>query len=173
MKVTEVLPTYSRTYLYTSINIEMICDNSIAAVSSQNLQIAHTEPSLKIQSEKNGTFGTDQWFADPVVIVVKHVAVPVEEVGEELPQVVVIRLLEEVQPPHVSQVGGHLFCSERVHDVKLTDAAERGANTDSASAQTLTREAFTEHFDGRRPLGVPDLLIPLLQSVRLQEEGGG
>lgn len=59
----------------------------------------------------------DEWthecFADPVVLVVKDVAVPVEQIGEELPQVIVIRLLKEVQPPHVAQVGGHLFCNER------------------------------------------------------------
>ena len=54
--------------------------------------------------------GTHKWFADPVVLVVKDVAVPIEQIGEELSQVVVIRLLEEVQPPHVAQVGGHLFC---------------------------------------------------------------
>lgn len=55
---------------------------------------------------------THEGFADPVIFIVKDVAVPVEEIGEELPQVVIIRLLEEVQPPHVAQVGGHLFYSE-------------------------------------------------------------
>lgn len=87
-----------------------------------------------MQSQKNERFGTDQWFADPVVIVVKDVAVPVEEVGEELPQVVIIRLLEEVQPPHIPQVGGHLFCSKRVHVVKWTNTAEWGANAMRAAA---------------------------------------
>lgn len=90
---------------------------------------------METQSEENESVGTDQWFANPVVIVVKHVAVPVEEVGEELPQVVVIGLLEEVQPPHVSQVGGHLFCSEGVHDVNLTNVAERGTKNSKESVR--------------------------------------
>lgn len=61
---------------------------------------------------------THKRFADPVVFVVKDIAVPVEQIGEELPQVVVVRLLKEVQPPHITQVGGHLFCSEREDLVK-------------------------------------------------------
>lgn len=33
----------------------------------------------------------------------------------------------------------------------------------------LTGEALAKHFDGCRPFGVPDFLVPLLQSVRLEE----
>uniref|UniRef100_A0A8V1A666 BTB domain containing 2 n=1 Tax=Gallus gallus TaxID=9031 RepID=A0A8V1A666_CHICK len=35
------------------------------------------------------------------------------EIREELPQVIVVRLLKEVQAPHVAQVCGHLLCGDR------------------------------------------------------------
>lgn len=60
--------------------------------------------------------GTHKWFADPVIFIVKDVAIPVEKIREKLPQVVIIRLLKEVQPPHVAQVGGHLFYSRGRED---------------------------------------------------------
>lgn len=54
---------------------------------------------------------THERLADPVVLVIKDVAIPVEEVCEELPQVVVIWFLKEVQSSHISQIGGHLLYS--------------------------------------------------------------
>lgn len=62
--------------------------------------------------------GTHERFADPVVFVVEDVAVPIKQIGEELPQVIVIRLLKKIQPPHIAQVGGHLFCTKRYYTVK-------------------------------------------------------
>lgn len=62
--------------------------------------------------------GTHKRFADPVILIVKDIAVPIKQIGEELPQVVVIRLLKEVQPPHIAQVGGHLFCNQTERIVK-------------------------------------------------------
>lgn len=53
---------------------------------------------------------THEWLADPVVLIIEDVAVPVEKIGEEFSQVIVIRFFEEVQSSHVSQIGGHLFC---------------------------------------------------------------
>lgn len=68
---------------------------------------------------------TNQWLPSPVVLVVKDVSVSVKEVREELPQIVVVGLLEEVEPPHIPQVGGHLFCSvdtgTRIHRFKHRD----------------------------------------------------
>lgn len=61
--------------------------------------------------EKKHPLHTNQWLPSPVVLVVKDVSVSVKEIREELPQIFVVRLLEEVEPPHISQVGGHLFCS--------------------------------------------------------------
>lgn len=61
---------------------------------------------------------THERLADPVVLIVKDVAVPVEQIGKKLPQIIVIRLLEEVQPPHIAQVSGHLFCHKKEQDVK-------------------------------------------------------
>lgn len=49
--------------------------------------------------------------ADPVVGVVEGVAFPLKQLGEQGAQVLVVGLLEEVQAPHVSQVGGHLLCT--------------------------------------------------------------
>ena len=53
---------------------------------------------------------TNQWLSSPVILVIKDISVSVKEVREEFPQIVVVWLLEEVKPTHVSQVGGHLFC---------------------------------------------------------------
>lgn len=49
--------------------------------------------------------------ADPVVGVVEGVAFPLKQLGEQGAQVFVVGLFEEVQAPHVSQVGGHLLCT--------------------------------------------------------------
>lgn len=56
---------------------------------------------------------THERLADPVVLVVEDVAVPVEQIGKKLPQIIVIWLLKEVQPPHIAQVSGHLFCHKK------------------------------------------------------------
>lgn len=53
---------------------------------------------------------TNQRLSSPIILVVKDVSVSVKEVRKEFPQIVVVRLLKEVQPTHVPQVGGHLFC---------------------------------------------------------------
>lgn len=55
---------------------------------------------------KQGSGGTGtptyQGLSRPVVLIVEHEAAAVKEVGKELAQVVVVRLLEEVQAPHVA-----------------------------------------------------------------------
>ncbi|TNN25330.1 hypothetical protein EYF80_064541 [Liparis tanakae] len=61
---------------------------------------------------------THQRLPGPVVLVVEDVPVPVEQVGEQLPQVVVVRLLEEVQAAHVAQgmcflVSGSMYSLAR------------------------------------------------------------
>lgn len=80
---------------------------------------------------------TNQWLSSPVILVVKDVSVSVKEVCEEFPQIVVIRLLEEVQPTHVPQVGGHLFCY--IHTGRQTRAAHihRAAQREQYDQQTL------------------------------------
>lgn len=84
---------------------------------------------------------THKWFADPVIFIVKDIAVPVKQVSEELPQVVIIRLLKEVQPPHIPQVGGHLFCSKREDIVKL---------------ETRLEEEIKQHIRQRKLVGFTD-----------------
>lgn len=120
-----------------------------------------SHPSL----EALGTGGcTHERFADPVVLIVEDVAVPVEEVGEELPQVVVIGLLEEVQPPHVAQVGGHLLCSQETGEDRAGSnqrdgkSAARGASgrlhTDRGNSRTALRSAslvWCRQFSGTSP----------------------
>lgn len=58
-----------------------------------------------------GSNDTHDLPADPVVGVVEGVALPLEQLGEQGAQVLVVGLFEEVQAPHVSQVGGHLLCT--------------------------------------------------------------
>lgn len=115
--------------------------------------------------------GTHKRFADPVILIVKDVAVPIKQISEELPQVVIIRLLEEVQPPHVAQVGGHLFCNQREHFVKWEQTGiqiiKKKEKKKGNWLVLLTREALTKHFNWCCSFGVPNFLIPLLQSVSL------
>ena len=78
--------------------------------------------------------------AGPVELaVVGVVALALAEVGEELSKVVVVRGLEEVEPPDVAEVGGHLLGI-----------------------------VFAEDLDGGGALRVPDLLVSLLEVVSLQ-----
>ena len=95
----------------------------------------------------------------PVELSVVNVALPLEQIykqtvtreirtepnitSEQLPQIVVVRGLEEVESSHVSEIGGKFFW------VTL--------------AQDLDRSG---------PLGVSDLLVSLLQSIRLESLPG-
>lgn len=64
---------------------------------------------------------TNQGLPSPVILVVEDVSVSVEQVSEEFPQIVVIRLFEEIEPTNVPQIGGHLFCSTHtVPDTQFT-----------------------------------------------------
>ena len=56
--------------------------------------------------------------------------------SEQLPEIVVVGGLEEVQPPDVAEVGGQLL-----------------------------RVALAQHLDGGGALGVADFLVSLLESV--------
>lgn len=105
---------------------------------------------------------THQRFPCPVVFVVEHVTVPLEQVCEELPQVVVVGLLEEIQAPHVAQVRGHLLCGDR----GLRGAQGTGTGG-SGQGTALTWEVLTEHLHRGGSFGVTDLLVPLLQCVGL------
>lgn len=78
-------------------------------------------------------------LARPVELAVVHVALAVEEILEEAPQVVVVGRLEEVQPAHVPQVVGELL-----------------------------GVALAQHLDRGGALRVADLLVALLQRLRLQ-----
>lgn len=48
-------------------------------------------------------------LARPVEFTVIDVAFTLEEILEDFPQIVVVGCLEEVQSPHVAQVGGELL----------------------------------------------------------------
>lgn len=48
--------------------------------------------------------------ANPVVGVVKGVSFSLKQFREQSPQIFIVWLFKEVQPPHISQVGGHLLC---------------------------------------------------------------
>lgn len=47
--------------------------------------------------------------ANPVVGVIKGVSLPLKQFGEQSPQIIIVWLFKEVQPSHISQVGGHLL----------------------------------------------------------------
>lgn len=47
--------------------------------------------------------------ANPVVSVVEGVSFPLKQLSEQSPQIFIVRLFKEVQPSHISQVGGHLL----------------------------------------------------------------
>jgi len=55
------------------------------------------------------TAGSRTRLAGPVELSVVGVALPVVEVLEELPEVAVVRRLEEVQPSDVAEVSGELL----------------------------------------------------------------
>ena len=59
-----------------------------------------------------------------------------QHTSEQLPKVVIVGRLEEVEPPHVAEVGGQLL-----------------------------RVALAQHLDGGGALGVADFLVSLLESV--------
>lgn len=105
--------------------------------------------------------GTHKWFADPVILIVKDIAVPVEQISEELPQVVVIRLLKEVQPPHIAQVGGHLFCSKSEHVVKW----QKNENSNCEQNNSKDKENGWFYWPGKlsqsTSIGVARLVSPI------------
>lgn len=78
-------------------------------------------------------------LARPVKLAVVHIALPVEQVLEQPPQVVIVWRLEKVQATHVPQVVGKLL-----------------------------GVALAQHLDRRGPLRVADLLVALLERFRLQ-----
>lgn len=78
-------------------------------------------------------------FSCPIELAVVHVALALEQVLEDTPQVVIIRSLEEVQSPHVPQV-----------------------------VSKLLRVSIAQYLDRSRPLRIAYLLVALLQCLRLQ-----
>lgn len=78
-------------------------------------------------------------LASPIELAVVHESAFLVEALEQVPQVLVVRRLEEVQSADVSQVRRHLF-----------------------------RVAVAQHLDRRVPLRLADLLVPFLQRVGLQ-----
>lgn len=74
--------------------------------TSHNVRSRHTHTYARTCTRTH----TNQWLPSPVVLVIKDVSISVKEVCEEFPQIVVVRLLKEVKPTHIPQVGGHLFC---------------------------------------------------------------
>ena len=67
----------------------------------------------------------------PVELFVIDVALPLEQVLEQLPQVVVVGHLEEVEPADVAQVGGHFFCGAR------ESPRQMGKRTNTGRRQTV------------------------------------
>ncbi len=89
---------------------------------------------------------TNQRLSSPVILVVKDVSVSVKEVRKEFPQIVVVRLLKEVQSTHVPQVGGHLFCF--VHtgtQTHFTHTHTQRTNT-CTDSYTETHTKFDQHM---------------------------
>lgn len=62
--------------------------------------------------------------AIPVVGVVKSVTFALKQLGEQSPQILVVGLLKEVQPPHVAQVRGHLFYKGLIQSVNMVQAKQ-------------------------------------------------
>ena len=87
------------------------------ADSPTTLPTAPRAPWGPALSARPHSLATHQRFPCPVIFIVEHVTIPLEQVCEKLPQVVVVRLLKEIQPPHVAQVRGHLLCGDRVGSV--------------------------------------------------------
>ena len=91
------------------------------------------------EEKKEKVTNTHHGFARPVEITIMCEAFPVVEILEELPQVLVVGRVEEIEPANVAQVRGHLF------------------------GMTLT-----ELLDRSRAFRVADLLVALLQRVRFE-----
>lgn len=87
--------------------------------------------------------GTHHAFAGPVEFAVVGEASSFVQVLKELPQVLVVGSLEEVEPPDVAKVSGHFF-----------------------------GVAVAEDFYGSRSFGISYFLIPLLQGVGFQSLPG-
>lgn len=54
--------------------------------------------------------------AHPVVCVIKRVSFAFKQLSEQGPQVLVVRLFKEIQPPDVAQIRSHLFWKSRAQD---------------------------------------------------------
>jgi len=111
---------------------------------------------------------TYQRLTDPVIFIVKDIAISVKEVCKELSQVVIIRFFKEIQSPHVAQVGGHFFCEM---ELKLRQCTGGKSARDMwpFEKNSLTRETLTEHFYWGCPFGISNFLIALLKCVSLNE----
>lgn len=92
-----------------------------------------------VATQGNEPFGPYHRLSRPVEFAVVHVALALEQILEDSPQVVIVGRLEKVQPPHVSQV-----------------------------VRKLLRVTVAQHLDRRRPLRVTYLLVALLQCLGLQ-----
>lgn len=72
----------------------------------------HTNNAL-VQDISNGYMTNIQLTynlpADPVVCVIKRVSFALKQLGEQGPQVLIVRLFEEIQPPDVAQIRSHLL----------------------------------------------------------------
>ena len=86
---------------------------------------------------------THHAFAGPVEFAIVSEASSIVQVLKELPQVLVVGSFEEVQPPDIAKISGHLF-----------------------------GVAIAENFYGSRSFGISYLLIPLLQGVGFQSLPG-
>ena len=71
--------------------------------------------------KKKGTEENDSYHlsANPVKLVVTLIVHLVHEISEQFPKVVVVRRLEKIQPPHIPQVCGQLFCKSFHYPVNL------------------------------------------------------
>ena len=67
--------------------------------------------------------------ANPVIGVIKGVSFPLKQLSEKCPQVFIVRLLKEVQPPHITQVGGHLLWNPRRLQVEVFSLVHKQKGT--------------------------------------------
>ena len=137
--------------------------------------------------------GTYYLPANPVIGVIKGVSFPLKQLSKKCPQVFVVWLLKEVQPPHITQVGGHLlwnprrfkfeksfhwFINKKAHTgeyvASFSETFEKkqhwSCDVAATASNWLTWEVLTQDLDRSIPLSVSDLLVSFFQSVRLNEK---
>lgn len=103
---------------------------------------------------------TYQCLAGPVELAVVAVALAIEEVLEQAPQVIVVGRLEEVQTAHVPQIGGELLRMVLAQTLQICETVNM--------LPLLSHTLLATHLDRGGALRVADLLVALLERVSLE-----